>query len=173
MDTVDASATIERLKIEVAACTRLLNAEGILGYSGHVSARLPDGKSLLIQSFDASRPRLTPDDLFIVDLDGNVIEATKDGSRVINELEIHSEIMRVRKDVNAVFHYHPEIATLFTMVEGMDLVPFKNHAARWANGIPMLTRSERPWPPSACAAPITAWPWTSNSTSAYGKAASR
>jgi L-ribulose-5-phosphate 4-epimerase len=137
MDTLDTSAAIERLKIEVAACTRLLNAEGILGYSGHVSARLPDGKSLLIQSFDASRPRLTPDDLFILDLDGNVLEATKDGSRVINELEIHSEVMRVRKDVNAVFHYHPEIATLFTMVEGLELVPFKNHASRWMNGIPI------------------------------------
>ena len=42
-----ANSTVENLKIEVAACTRLLNAEGILGYSGHVSVRLPDGESLL------------------------------------------------------------------------------------------------------------------------------
>ena len=67
-DTLSNSA-VEQFKIEVAACTRLLNNEGILGYSGHVSVRLPDRESLLIQSFDASRNDLTPDDIFVVDLD--------------------------------------------------------------------------------------------------------
>jgi L-ribulose-5-phosphate 4-epimerase len=140
MDTIVTDAAVERLKIEVAACTRLLNAEGILGYSGHVSARLPDGNTLLIQSFDASRAKLRPDDLFIVDIDGNVIDGPKD-ARPVNELEIHSEVMRVRKDVNAVFHYHPEIATLFTMVEGLELKPFRNHASRWMGGIPVHDES--------------------------------
>ena len=42
------NSTVEHLKIEVAACTRLLNNEGILGYSGHVSVRLPDRETLLI-----------------------------------------------------------------------------------------------------------------------------
>lgn len=126
---------VENLKVQVAACTRLLNNEGILGYSGHVSARLPDGQSLLIQSFDASRSDLTPEELYIVDLDGNVLDGPSD-ARPVNEVEIHSEVMRARPDVNAVLHYHPEIATLFTMVEGLDLVPMKNHAYRWASGIP-------------------------------------
>lgn len=130
-----ANSTVENLKIEVAACTRLLNAEGILGYSGHVSVRLPDGESLLIQSFDASRSDLVPDELYIVDLDGNVLDGPSD-ARPVNEVEIHSEVLRARPDVNAVLHYHPEIATLFTMVEGIDLIPMKNHAYRWASGIP-------------------------------------
>jgi len=126
---------VENLKVQVAACTRLLNNEGILGYSGHVSARLPDGESLLIQSFDASRSDLVPEELYIVDLDGKVLDGPTD-ARPVNEVEIHSEVMRARPDVNAVLHYHPEIATLFTMVDGMDLVPMKNHAYRWASGIP-------------------------------------
>ena len=125
----DSNYAVENLKIQVAACTRLLNKEGILGYSGHVSARLPDGQSLLIQSFDASRSDLTPEELYIVDLDGNVPEGPSD-ARPVNEVEIHSEVMRARSDINAVLHYHPEIATLFTMVEGLDLVPMKNYAYR-------------------------------------------
>ena len=133
-DTLSNSA-VESLKIEVAACTRLLNHEGILGYSGHVSVRLPDRESLLIQSFDSSRHDLSPDDLFIVDLDGNVLDGPSEG-RPVNEVEIHSEVLRAREDVNAVLHYHPEIATLFTMTEGIELKPMKNHAYRWASGIP-------------------------------------
>ena len=129
------NSTVEHLKIEVAACTRLLNSEGILGYSGHVSVRLPDRGSLLIQSFDASRNDLTPEDLYIVDLDGNVLDGPSD-ARPVNEVEIHSEVMRARDDVNAVLHYHPAIATLFTMVDGVELRPMKNHAYRWASGIP-------------------------------------
>lgn len=129
------NSTVERFKIEVAACTRLLNNEGILGYSGHVSVRLPDRESLLIQSFDASRNDLSPEDLFIVDLDGNVLDGPSEG-RPVNEVEIHSEVLRARDDVNAVLHYHPEIATLFTMTEGIALKPMKNHAYRWASGIP-------------------------------------
>ncbi len=129
------NSDVEHAKIEVAACTRLLNNEGILGYSGHVSARLPDGETLLVQSFDAARNVLAPEDLFIINLDGDVLDGPTEG-RPINELAIHSEAMRARDDVNAVFHYHPEIATLFTMVDDVDLVPMKNHAYRWASGIP-------------------------------------
>ena len=43
------NSAVERLKVEVATCTRLLNRENILGYSGHISVRLPDRRSLLIQ----------------------------------------------------------------------------------------------------------------------------
>ncbi|MEE9124735.1 MAG: class II aldolase/adducin family protein [candidate division NC10 bacterium] len=129
------NSSVERYKIEVAACTRLLNNEGILEYSGHVSVRLPDRNTLLIQSFDASRTDLTPDELFVMDLDGKILDGPSD-ARPVNEVEIHSEVLRARADVNAVLHYHPNIATLFTMVEGVKLVPMKNHAYRWGSGIP-------------------------------------
>ncbi len=135
MPHTHSNGSVERYKVEVAACTRLLNNEGILGYSGHVSVRLPDRNTLLIQSFDASRTDLTPDELFVVDLDGKILDGPSD-ARPVNEVEIHSEVLRARADVNAVLHYHPDIATLFTMVEGVNLVPMKNHAYRWGSGIP-------------------------------------
>ncbi len=135
MSNIHSNSSLERFKIEVAACTRLLNHEGILEYSGHVSVRLPDRNTLLIQSFDASRTDLTPDELFVVDLDDNILDGPSD-ARPVNELEIHSEVFRARDDINAVLHYHPNTATLFTMVEGVKLVPMKNHAYRWGSGIP-------------------------------------
>ncbi|OYV42571.1 MAG: hypothetical protein B7Z75_11980 [Acidocella sp. 20-57-95] len=59
----EAVAEVEaHLREQVAACTVMLNHEGILGYSGHVSARLP-GERFLVQSFDQSRAELRPSQL--------------------------------------------------------------------------------------------------------------
>ena len=43
-----------RLRAEVSAATRLLNREGIMDYSGHVSARLPRRETFLVQDFDGT-----------------------------------------------------------------------------------------------------------------------
>jgi L-ribulose-5-phosphate 4-epimerase len=124
-----------RLREEVAACTLLLNDLEILGYSGHVSARLPGQDALLIQAFDHSRAELGPDDLLTCDLDGKVL-ASPGGGRPPSEIFIHTEIFRARPDVQAVAHFHHDLATTFTLVEGVSLQPIKNHAVRWASGIP-------------------------------------
>lgn len=126
----------DALRLQIAACTRIMNAEGLIDYSGHVSARLPDNSGLLIQSFDDSRAALTPDDLLVCDLDGNVVSGPAD-KKPPREVFIHTEILKARPDVNAIGHFHPETATMFTLVEDRPLVPVKNHAARWSAGIPV------------------------------------
>lgn len=129
-------ATERSLREQVAACTLLLNDLDILGYSGHVSARLPRGDAFLIQSFDQSRASLGPDDLLICDLDGKVLAGPK-GLKPPSEVFLHCEILRARQDVDAVAHFHHDVATVFTLVEGAVLAPIKNHAVRWASGIPV------------------------------------
>ena len=124
------------LRRQVAATTLLLNHLGILGYSGHISARLPGGASFLIQSFDQSRAEIGPDDLLICDPDG-VVLAGPAGERPPAETALHGEILRARPDIAAVAHFHHDLATVFTMVEGVPLLPLKNHAVRWADGIPV------------------------------------
>jgi L-ribulose-5-phosphate 4-epimerase len=124
-----------RLRREVAAVTLLLNDLDILGYSGHVSARLPDGETFLIQAVDQSRASLGPDDLLVCGLDGKLIAGPK-GLKPPSEIFIHTEIFRARSDVNSIAHFHHDLATTFTLVEGAALVPIKNHAVRWASGIP-------------------------------------
>jgi L-ribulose-5-phosphate 4-epimerase len=130
------NSNVEILRQQIAICTRIMNLEGLIDYSGHVSARLPEGRGIVIQSFDDSRAALEPDDLLICDFDGNVIDGPKDKAPP-REVYIHTEIMKARPDVNAVGHFHPETATMFTLVEDRPLVPVKNHAARWMDGIPV------------------------------------
>jgi ribulose-5-phosphate 4-epimerase/fuculose-1-phosphate aldolase len=124
------------LRHEVAAATLMLNAEGIMNYSGHVSVRLPAGDRFLIQSFNESRAELRPEDLLVCGLDGQMVSGP-DGERPVAEVFIHSEILRARPDVNAVAHFHHDLTTTFTLVEDVPLIPIKNHAVRWENGIPV------------------------------------
>ena len=128
----DAGSNAEpRLRAEIAVCTRMLNAEGLLDYSGHVSVRLPGREAFLIQPLEQPRGEVSPDSLRIVDFAG---VAEGDGEAPPAERYIHCEIYRSRPDVEAIAHVHPDTATLFSLVDGVDLVPVKNHAARWASG---------------------------------------
>ena len=124
-----------RLRHQVAATTLLLVSEGILGYSGHVSARLPGGDRFLIQPVDQSRAELRPEHLLTCGLDGKK-QSGPDGVRPPSEVFLHSEIYKARPDVHAIAHFHHDLTTAFSLVEGAQLVPIKNHAVRWESGIP-------------------------------------
>jgi L-ribulose-5-phosphate 4-epimerase len=126
----------QSLRFQVAAATLLLNDLGILGYSGHIGARLPGRDALLIQSFDQSRSTVKPDDLLICDFDGAVITGAA-GVRPPSEVYLHCEIFRARPDVHAIAHFHHDLTTAFTLAKGVRLTPVKNHAVRWASGIPV------------------------------------
>ncbi|HKX16765.1 MAG TPA: class II aldolase/adducin family protein [bacterium] len=126
-----------RLRDEVARCTRLLAGLGILDYSGHVSARLSGRAAFLIQPFEQSRAGLQPRDLLVCDFDGTVAAGGSADRRPPAEVYLHAEILRARPDVRAVAHLHHELTTVFTVVNGVTLVPVKNHAARWASGVPV------------------------------------
>jgi L-ribulose-5-phosphate 4-epimerase len=131
-DTLVASA--ELIKFEVASLTRMFNDLKILDHSGHVSARLPDG-NFLMQGVSASRALLTPEDLFTMTLDGEILEGPQ-GTRPASEFHIHSEIYKARPDVNAVLHAHPQVPVLFTIAEGAELKMVINHGYRWRKGVP-------------------------------------
>jgi len=126
------------LRFQVAAVTLLLNDLGILGYSGHIGAQLPGRDAFLIQSFDQSRSTIRPDDLLVCDFDGKVIAGPPD-IRPPSEVYLHCEIMRARSDVQAIAHFHHDMTTAFTLAKGVALQPVKNHAVRWASGIPVHT----------------------------------
>lgn len=123
------------LRHQVAAVSLLLNAENILGYSGHVSVRLPGREEFLIQPVDQSRAQLRPEHLLVCGMDGKS-RSPSNRARPPSEVYIHSEIYRARPDVNTVAHFHHDLTTTFSLVEGAQLVPIKNHAVRWESGIP-------------------------------------
>jgi L-ribulose-5-phosphate 4-epimerase len=118
---------------DLAAATRMLVDAGILGYSGHLSTRT-DRQTLLIQPVDDARAELTPDRVLEVTLDGDI---TAGDGRPPSELAIHAEIYRARPDVGAVAHFHHDPTTVFTVAGDHPVVPLKNHASRWAAGVPV------------------------------------
>src|SRR5262249_17110490 len=127
------SAT-QQMMLETAATTRLLESEGILDYSGHVSTRIPGRDAFVIQIGSTSPAQGSPDSMLVVDYDGKVLEG--DGQPP-SELAIHLEILSARPDVQSVLHSHMELAIAFTMMEGVKLVPMRARASRWKSGIPI------------------------------------
>ncbi len=125
----------EKLRHQVAAVSLILNAENILGYSGHISVRLPGTDTFLIQPGDQSRGQLRPEHLLVCGMDGKS-RSLSNKERPPSEVYIHAEIFRARPDVEAIAHFHHDLTTTFTLVEGTALVPVKNHAVRWESGIP-------------------------------------
>nr|TFG55129.1 MAG: class II aldolase/adducin family protein [Hyphomicrobiales bacterium] len=134
--TVLPDSNEDQLRHEVAAVTLLLNQKNIIEYSGHVSVRLPGDETLLIQPVDHGRAELKPEQLLVCNLEGRRVLETEI-ERPPGEIFIHSEIYKARPDVRAIAHFHHDLTTTFSLVEGMHLQAIKNHAARWGSGIPV------------------------------------
>jgi ribulose-5-phosphate 4-epimerase/fuculose-1-phosphate aldolase len=128
MTSVD---TTTALREELVTCTRLLVFSGVLDYSGHLSARIPGTDHVLIQPRDMSRAALTPDDLLVVDLDGEVVVGDVPPPA---ETAIHTGVYRARPDVGMVCHGHPTLSTSFSMVD-TPLVPMRHFAYKHPNGL--------------------------------------
>jgi L-fuculose-phosphate aldolase len=78
---------------------------------GNISARL-DGDMVLITPTGVSKGFMSPEDLIVVDLDGNLVQGTKKPS---SESHMHLQIYRARPDVEGVCHAHPPYATGFAV----------------------------------------------------------
>jgi L-ribulose-5-phosphate 4-epimerase len=122
------------LKIKVAQAVRMLAAEGLVASSGHVSARIPGTNKILMNSRDASREVVQPEDIVTVDLDGKKI-AGKEKDREPDEAWIHLSIYRARPDVMSVVHTHSLYATAFTIAR-KPMLPVCVHGAIFADGVP-------------------------------------
>jgi ribulose-5-phosphate 4-epimerase/fuculose-1-phosphate aldolase len=102
----------DEVRQQLVDAIRMLARADIVDHSGHGSARRDD-RSFYINSAASARGALTTGDIVTVDLDGNLVEGS---ARPPFEFHIHSEIYRVRPDVQAVMHTHPRWSTLLTMV---------------------------------------------------------
>src|SRR4030095_988230 len=125
------------LKVKVAQAVRMLAAEGLVGSSGHVSARVPGTDRVLINSRDASREVVEPEDIVTVDLNGKKI-AGKD--REPDEVFIHVSVYRARPDVMSVIHTHSVYSTAFTVAQ-KEILPVSVHGAIFADGVPEYKRA--------------------------------
>lgn len=86
------------------------------GTAGNISARL-DSHHVLITPSNLSKGFMKPEQIIIVDLDGNKVdtgETTRD-LKPSSETPMHLEAYKRRPDVNGVVHAHPPFAVSLTM----------------------------------------------------------
>jgi L-fuculose-phosphate aldolase len=83
------------------------------GFSGNISARL-DNQHILATPSGLAKGMLLPEQLIVIDLQGQVVEAAP-GLRPTSELLMHLEAYRRRPDISAVVHAHPMTAIALTI----------------------------------------------------------
>lgn len=102
---------LEKLREEVWRANMALPANNLVTWtSGNVSGRDIESGLVVIKPSGLLFPDLTPANMAIVDLGGNVIEATHGPS---TDTAAHLYIYRQRPDVNGVTHTHSNYATAF------------------------------------------------------------
>jgi len=92
---------------------KLVDIDLIRLSSGNVSVRIPDGNVAITPS-GVPYDLMKPEDIVIMDLDGNKIEGHYKPS---SEKVLHNEIYKVRSDIQAVIHTHSIYSIAFSSVE--------------------------------------------------------
>ena len=125
------SSDLTELAGRLVAGLTVLTAEQVLGSSGHLSARIPDGDAFLINPrFPASLAE--PEDLCVVSSDGRQLSGRYPAP---SETPIHSAVYRARPDAESVLHSHPRNSILVGLLE-RGFVPVHREAQRFADGVP-------------------------------------
>lgn len=85
----------------------LVDQDLMASLSGNLSVRLDDHR-VLITPTDCRKDRLSPEDLIVVDFEGNTVEGH---AHMSTEGAMHLAVYQCRPDVRAVVHAHPITAT--------------------------------------------------------------
>ena len=100
------------LRADIVEVGRRMYARGYTASNdGNLSVRLGADR-LLMTPKSVCKGFMTPDMMCITDLDGRKLQGDRDPS---SEMLMHLEVYRHRRDVQAVVHAHPPIATGFAV----------------------------------------------------------
>lgn len=110
---MDITRETELLKEKLARAIRILNMEGLVAFSGHISGRVPGGRTFFIHPVSMPRSEVKPSDMCEVTPAGKQVSGT---GRVPDETDIHAAVYRARKDVSCVLHIHPHYIIVPSLV---------------------------------------------------------
>src|SRR5215510_11415506 len=99
-----APVSLESLIDDLVAGNHILANEAVLDGMGHISARHPGRAGRFLLARSVAPELVTRDDIMEFDFDGAPVDAK--GRTPYKERFIHSEIYRLREDVNAIVHCH-------------------------------------------------------------------
>jgi ribulose-5-phosphate 4-epimerase/fuculose-1-phosphate aldolase len=120
---------------DLVAGNHILTQEGILDGYGHISVRHPRNKDRFLLARSVAPELVTTADIIEYGLDGEAIDAK--GRTSYKERFIHSEVYRVRPDVNAVVHCHTPSLIPFAD-SSVALRPMYHQSAFLAAGVPVF-----------------------------------
>lgn len=109
----------------LAQALAMLERAELIDFNGHFSARLADGRGLLINAADSVRSAIRPEDFIAIDFDGRVLAGDRTPPM---EFHLHAQIYLRRPDVHAVVHTHPRWSTVLTSA-GLPWQPVTMQAA--------------------------------------------
>lgn len=105
---------LEKLRAEVYRANMALPANGLVVWTGgNVSGRDPETGLVVIKPSGVLFEDLSPENMAVVDLEGNIVEATHGPS---TDTASHLSIYRHRSDVHGIVHTHSNYATAFAAV---------------------------------------------------------
>ena len=84
----------------------------VVGTWGNISMRVPDSKLIAITPSGVDYDKTNPEDILIVDLEGNIVDGELKPSI---EIHLHLAIYKARKDVNAIVHTHSTYSTSYAI----------------------------------------------------------
>jgi len=105
---------------------------------GHVSIRVPgDPSHFYMKPHSFGFDEITPENMVVCNLNGEKVGGT---GRKHSEVYIHSEIYKMRPDVNSVIHAHPTYAVAFSAT-GQHLQPISQPSVAFADGLPYFNEA--------------------------------
>lgn len=120
---------------DLVAANRILYRQGVVDGFGHISIRHPARADRFLMSASLAPSRVTKDDIMEFDLDARPID--RRGRSIYSERFIHSEIYKMRPDVNAVLHSHSPTVVPFS-VSQVPMRPIINTAGFLAPDVPVF-----------------------------------
>ncbi|MPW26140.1 class II aldolase/adducin family protein [Alkalibaculum sp. M08DMB] len=103
----------EKEKLEIIKAGINLDKYGLIALSGgNLSSRMPSGEILVTPS-GMIYDDMVPDDILVMDLEGNIIEGIRKPS---SDTEAILYVFEKREDLNAVIHTHQPYATAIGLV---------------------------------------------------------
>ena len=150
-----AMAKTEReLRQDIIEIGRLVYQKGwVAANDGNITVRL-DAERVLATPTGVSKGMMHPDDLIVVDMQGNKLSGRKECT---SEVAMHMKIYDMRPDIHSVLHAHPPVATGFAtagrplnlallpeVIIGLGCVPLADYGLP---GTPALTEPLLPYIP--------------------------
>ena len=127
---------LEKLKEQVYEANMLLPKYGLVTFTwGNASAFDPESELVVIKPSGVAYEKMTPEQMVVLDLDGNIVEGTL---RPSSDTPTHLELYRAFPDICGVVHTHSSYATSWAQ-SGRDIPCYgTTHADYFYGAVPCL-----------------------------------